>query len=523
MRAGLCWLLFVTIATAAEKPNIVVILADDLGTGDVRCLNPQGKIATPNLDRLAAAGMIFTDAHSASAVCTPTRYALLTGRYCWRSKLQSGVLGGLSPRLIESNRPTVASLLKEQGYRTGCVGKWHVGMDWELLPGKKVSDLNIEPREQVFNVDYTKPIKNGPNAVGFDYFYGIAASLDMVPYAYIENDRLTAKPTEDRSFLMRPETPKRSTRQGPTVPGFEAHDVLPTLTAKANAFLTECAAKPTTPFFLYVPLASPHTPIAPSKEWQGKSGLGSYADFVAQTDDAVGKLLATLEKLKLAENTLVIFTSDNGCSPEADYSDLLKKGHNPSGSYRGHKADIYEGGHRVPFIVRWPGVVKAGRTSTQLLCLSDLLRTCAEIAGAKVPDAAGEDSFSFVPVLKEKAGEGGRTSLVNHSINGSFAIRDGDWKLCLCPGSGGWSAPRPGRDDASKLPTMQLFNLKDDLGETKNLVAEEPKIVERLAKLLEQHVAEGRSTPGAKQSNAVAVDIWRAGKAAQQPPKKKQP
>jgi arylsulfatase A len=503
----------------ARRPNVVVILADDLGYGDVKCFNPDGKIATPNIDKLAAAGMRFTDAHSASAVCSPTRYGLLTGRYCWRTKLQSGVLGGLSPRLIEPGRATVASLLKSKGYATACVGKWHLGMDWALKPDKKVTELGIEPREQVFNVDYTRPIKNGPNSVGFDFYLGIAASLDMVPYTLIENDRLTADPTEDRQFRMRPGA-DRFTRKGPAVPGFEAAGVLPALTKTAVTFLDKCGTKRETPFFLYLPLNAPHTPIAPAEGFGGKSGLGDYADFVAQTDHAVGEVLAALDRNHLGKNTLVIFTSDNGCSPEADYPDLLKKGHNPSYVFRGTKADVYEGGHRVPFVARWPGVVKAGTASEQLVCLNDVFRTCAEVAGVTVLDAAGEDSYSLLPVLRGAKSEGLRQAIVNHSVNGSFAIREGDWKLCLCPGSGGWSAPRPGRDDASKLPPVQLFNLKDDVGEWTNLADKHPELVERLTKLLDKYVADGRSTPGAPQKNAVAVDVRKAGRVAMRPVKK---
>jgi arylsulfatase A-like enzyme len=502
------------------RPNVVVILADDLGYGDVKCLNPEGKIATPNLDRLAASGLKFTDAHSGSAVCTPTRYGLLTGRYCWRTKLQSGVLGGLSPRLIEPGRETIASLLRSAGYATACVGKWHLGMDWALKPGKTVSALGIEPRDQVFNVEYARPIRNGPNAVGFDYYFGISGSLDMVPYAFIENDRLNANPTEDRQFRMRPESAKRFTRKGPAAPGFEAADVLPALTRAAVRFLGERAAKPGKPFFLYLALTAPHTPIAPSKGWAGKSGLGAYADFVAQTDHAAGEVLAALDRHGLARNTLVIFASDNGCSPEADYPDLLKKGHNPSYLFRGAKADIYEGGHRVPFLVRWPGVVKPGGTSGQLVCLNDVFRTCADAAGAAVPDAAGEDSFSLLPVLRGEMSAGLRTAVVHHSVNGSFAIREGTWKLCLCPGSGGWSAPRPGRDDASKLPPVQLFNLTDDVGERANLHEKHPEVVRRLTRLLDRYVADGRSTKGPPRKNAVPVDVWKAGKGATRPPKK---
>lgn len=487
---------FASLANAA-KPNVVVILADDLGTGDVKCLNSKGKIPTPHLDRLAAAGMIFTDAHSPSAVCTPTRYGLLTGRYAWRTKLQSGVLGGLSPRLIEPGRETVASLLKSAGYHTGCVGKWHVGMDWERKPGKAVTELNIEPRAQVFNVEYTKPIKNGPNAVGFDYYFGISASLDMVPYAFIENDRVTADPTEDRSLAMRPDKPA-TTRPGPAAPGFTAEAVLPRCTEAAVAFLERRAKEKATPFFLYLPLTAPHTPIAPAKEWANKSGVGPYGDFVMQTDAAVGAVMAALETHGFAENTLVIFTSDNGCSPQADFPDLAKRGHNPSHVYRGHKADLFEGGHRVPFLARWPGTVKPGTTSDRLVCLTDVLRTVAGAAGIAVPETAGEDSASFLPTLKGEA-QPARSAVVHHSINGSFAVREGDWKLLLCGDSGGWSAPRPGATGNGTLPAVQLYNLKDDIGETENRHATEPATVARLTGVLEGIVAKGR--------NAVPVAI----------------
>lgn len=511
-----------SLASAADKPNIVFILADDLGYGDVRALNPASKIATPNFDRLAAAGLVFTDAHSSSAVCTPTRYGLLTGRYNWRSRLQNGVLGGLSPRLIEPNRLTVAALLKQHGYHTACVGKWHLGMDWVRKEGQTVAELSIESPQQVWNVDYSQPTTNGPTAVGFDQYFGISASLDMVPYAFIENDRVTRLPTENRAFPMMLGRDKGGfTRKGPAAPGFDAINVLPELTRYAGTFVRDRApaAKKGQPFFLYLPLASPHTPIVPATGWQGKSGLNPYADFVMQTDAAVGEVLAELERHGLTENTLVIVTSDNGCSPQAKYEELVPKGHNPSHVFRGHKADIYEGGHRVPFLVRWPARIKAGMKSDRLVCLTDFLATCADILGVQVPADAGEDSISFWPALLGK--EGGRQALVSHSINGSFAIRDGNWKLCLCPGSGGWSAPRPGRDDTSKLPPVQLFNLATDPGERQNVQDKHPEIVARLTQQLVKYVADGRSTPGTPQRNTVAVDVWKAGKQAQQPLKGK--
>jgi len=501
-------------ADATEKPrnpNIVFILADDLGYGDVACLNPQGKIATPAMDRLAKEGMTFTDAHSGSSVCTPTRYGVLTGRYSWRSRLQSSVLGGLSPRLIEPGRATVASLLKEAGYHSACIGKWHLGMDWDVLPEKSVTALGIESPAQVRNVDFAKPIQNGPTAVGFDEYFGISASLDMVPYAYIRNDRVETLPTLDKGFEWYLGRPAKLTRVGPTSPDFDAMDVLPRLGREAVKYIDRRAeaSKSGTPFFLYLPLASPHTPILPSPAWQNKSGISYYADFVMQTDAAVADVLASLDRHGLAENTVVIFTSDNGCSPSADYPELATKGHNPSYHFRGHKADIFEGGHRVPFFVRWPARVKAGTTTDQTVCLTDLMATAAEVAGIELPDAAGEDSVSLMPVLLGTATSPIREATVHHSINGSFAVRQGKWKLCLCPDSGGWSSPRPGKDDSTGLAAVQLYDLDADIGETKNVEAENPEVVAAMTKLLERYVAEGRSTPGAKQRNTVDPDIWK--------------
>jgi arylsulfatase A len=496
-------------AIAAEKPNIVYVLCDDLGYGDLQCLNKQGKIATPSFDRLAAAGMTFTDAHSGSAVCTPTRYGVLTGRYAWRTKLQRGVLGGLSPRLIEPERLTVATLLKQNGYHTAAIGKWHLGMDWVKLPGKDVAELNIETPQQVQNVDFRQPIPGGPTTVGFTEYFGISASLDMVPYTFLENDHVTILPTVEKQFPMMLGRSGGLTRKGPAAPQFEAHDVLPTLTQKAVDYIGRRSenAKKGEPFFLYLPLASPHTPIAPTAAWQGKSGLNPYADFVMQTDAALGQVLDALEKHGLAENTLVIVTSDNGCSPQAKFEELVPKGHNPSFVFRGHKADIYEGGHRIPFLVRWPGHIQPAVTTDQTICLTDLLATCAEILGVKLPDQAGEDSVSMLPALLGNAKRPLREAIVHHSINGSFAIRQSNWKLCFCPGSGGWSAPRPGQDDTMGMPAVQLFDLAADVGEQHNLQAEQPVVVQKLTSLLAKYVAEGRSTPGVPQKNAVAVDF----------------
>ncbi len=502
---------FAPILGSAASPNVIFILCDDLGTGDVRLLNPEGKIATPHLDRLGQQGMIFTDAHTPSSVCTPTRYGTLTGRYSWRSKLQSGVLGGLSPRLIEKDRLTVATLLKKVGYQTAAIGKWHLGMDWVVKPGQTVAELNIESREQAWSVDFTQPHRNGPLSVGFDHYFGIAASLDMVPYCFIQGDRVTAQPTEDRALAMVHGKADQTTRLGPAAPGFTGYEVLGTLIDQAIAWIQEKAAAAAAgqPFFLYLPLASPHTPILPNPAWRGKSGLNAYADFVMETDAEVGRLLQALEDRGLAHDTLIVFTSDNGCSPSANYPELLEKCHNPSGRYRGTKADLYEGGHRVPFLVRWPAKVRAGQTSTQLVCLTDFMATLAEITGTALPTDAAEDSFSFLPALLGEPAQGPqREALVSHSVGGYFAIREGPWKLCLAPGSGGWSQPRPGKEPKD-APAVQLFHLGDDLGETRNLQADHPEIVTRLIQKLEGLVARGRSTPGPDQKNAVPVDLWK--------------
>lgn len=537
-------LLTASLVQAADKPSFVFILCDDLGYGDVKANNPDGKIATPHMDSMAAKGMRFTDAHSSSAVCSPTRYGVMTGRYNWRTRLQSFVLGGLSPRLIEPGRMTVASMLKSQGYKTDAVGKWHLGMDWVKLPGKDVSELNIETPEQVNNVDYTKPIDNTATSVGFDTYFGISASLDMVPYCYIQNDRVTANPTETMKLVMNKGGPVSYTRDGPGAPGFKGEDVLPTLTRRAVEVIGKHAAAKES-FFLYLPLNSPHTPILPSKEWQGRSGINLYADFVMQTDDAIGQILKALEAGGVADNTVVVVTSDNGCSPSADYPTLLKAGHNPSHVFRGTKADIFDGGHRVPFLVQWPAVVKGGSVCDQTIGLFDFMATAADITGFKLPDNAAEDSVSFLSALKGATDKPLREAIVHHSINGSFSIRQGSWKLELCPDSGGWSDPRPlnpnakananakakakggngkakakakegqvqvAKTPAAPLPPVQLYDLSKDINEQNNVQADHPEIVERLSKLLEKYVADGRSTPGAPQKNTVDPDIWKYSK-----------
>ncbi len=481
-----------TKGSSRRKPNIVYILADDLGYGDVSSLNENGKIKTENIDSIAEGGMVFTDAHSGSAVCTPTRYGVVTGRYAWRTHLKRGVLGGWSKPLIKPDRMTVASMLKTNGYNTGCVGKWHLGWEWVLTnKDAKTEDWQMDAN----NVDFSKPITNGPTTRGFDYYFGIAGSLDMSPYVYVENDMSTAVP--DR--IIDESNDKYYWRKGAISPDFEHIDVLPTITKRAVDFIERQSAGK--PFFLYFPLTAPHKPIMPGKEFQGKSGLNEWGDFVLQVDWTVGQILKALKRKGLEEDTLIIFTSDNGATPDADFEQLEKWGHDPSYVFRGHKADIFEGGHRIPFVAKWPGQIKPGSTCDETICLADLIATAADIVDYKLPDNAGEDSVSILPALLGKNKTPLREATVHHSAHGYFSIRKGKWKLLLSPGSGGWSYPREDRPEIKDFPPVQLYDLEKDIEEKSNLQDKYPEKVKELTALLQSYVDAGRSTPGKKQQN----------------------
>lgn len=469
-------LLFLLPALRVEesRPNVLLILADDLGYGDVQCLNPErGRIPTPHLDRLAAEGRIFTDAHSGSSVCTPTRYGLLTGRYAWRTRLQSGVLdGGNDEPLIAEDRLTLGSFFQSHGYHTACLGKWHLGFQSEAAPGGKKAGKGFGKA----GLPPGATISGGPETRGFDRFEGCSNARTMG--SWIEGDRVAAS--------------------------VEPIDVLPRLAERAVAHL-EARAKAGGPFFLYLPLTSPHTPILPTAEWQGKSGLGDYGDFVMMTDAVVGEVLDALKRNGLSESTLVIFSSDNGCSPQAGTKELEAQGHYASERYRGYKSDIWDGGHRVPFLARWPGRIPAGSQSDRLLCLTDVFATCAELLGETLPDDAAEDSFSFLPSLLGKADPAPRPPVVHHSIQGRFAIRDEHWKLSFCAGSGGWSKPGDKEAEKAGLPRWQLHDLAADPGEKRNLLDEKPEVAQRLAELLRGQIDLGRSTPGSEAKNDVKV------------------
>lgn len=468
-----------------KQPNIIFILADDMGYGDVSYFDNNSKLKTENLDRMAQEGVVFTDAHSSSSVSTPTRYGILTGRYNWRSTLKNNVLYGYDKALIPADRETMASMLRKNGYTTAGIGKWHLGWDWDNIDAGKDK------------VDFSKPVQNGPTTRGFDYFYGFCGSLDMAPYVYIENDMPTSLP--DRETVN--EGKYSWWRKGPTGADFVHEEVLPNLVDRACNYIKE-KAKADQPYFLYLPLPAPHTPILPTEELRGKSGIGEYGDFVLMVDAMVGKVLQAVKESGEDGNTIVVFTTDNGCSPAAGIKEMEAQGHRPNSIYRGHKADLFDGGHRIPCILRWPEGTKPHEVR-QTVCLTDFYATFAAINGYKLMDSEGEDSYNLLPaIVSETEIDPIREATVHHSIDGQFTIRQGDWKLLLSASSGGWSAPTPTDTLAlDSLPPIQLYNMKDDPSETTNVEAEHPEIVSRLRALMAKYVREGRSTPGAPQKN----------------------
>jgi len=451
-------------------PNIVFILADDMGYGDIQAYNPKSTIPTPHLNRLAAEGMRFTDAHSGSAVCTPTRYGLVTGRYCWRSRLKKGVLFPPNDKpLIDPGRLTVAGMLKRRGYYTACIGKWHLGMEWG--------------RGNQGNVDFSKSIKYGPTDVGFDEFFGIAGSLDMVPYVFYRNHEPTQGATETQPGLKFP----RFIRKGPKAKDFDPGKVLDELTKQAISYI-EKRSKAKNPFLLYLALTAPHKPVWPTERFKGKADIGPYGDFVAQVDDSVGRVLQALNTTQVADNTLVIYSSDNGSymyrlpedtpdhTQDAGVQGFHIKNHEANAQWRGTKADIWEAGHHIPFIVRWPGKVQPGTRCDQTICLTDFMATCAEITGFELPDNAAEDSFSLAPILRGKVRSIPRAPVIHHSGSGMFSLRDGKWKMVFGNGSGGREKPA---GKAFEKPYF-LFDLENDPSETTNLIDKHPEVAKRL-------------------------------------------
>jgi arylsulfatase A-like enzyme len=461
-----------SLAAAQRLPNIVYVLADDLGWGDLDCYNHDSAVPTPNANRFATEGVRFTDMHSPSSVCTPTRYGILTGRYCWRTRLKQGVLQGYSPSLIEPGRLTVPSMLKQLGYYTAGVGKWHLGLG---------------DRDKV---DYTQPLRPGPIDHGFDYYFGIPSSLDFEPYLFFENDRVIEQPTSSTAGSTQP----RGVfwRAGAIAPHFRFDEVLPTLTSKVVSIIRERSHKARQPFFLYFALSAPHTPWVPVQRFLGRSKAGLYGDFVAQVDDTLGQVLRALDERGLSRDTLVIFTSDNGAhwTPE----DKARWPHLANANWRGMKADIWDAGHRIPFLARWPGKIKPNTVSDELGCLTDLMATAAGVTRFKLPRAAGEDSYDLYPALIGQARPPIREAVVHHSNQGMFSIRVRNWKLELGLGSGGFSSPAH-LDPASGGPEGQLYDLSQDPTESDNVYLQHPDVVRRLTALLERYQQQGYSRP----------------------------
>jgi len=478
-----------------HSPNIVLILADDMGYGDIQAYNPESHIPTPNLNSLAEEGIKFTDAHTNSAVCTPTRYGLLTGRYAWRTRLKKHVLSGYSAHLIDPNRATIASILKSRGYNTAVVGKWHLGLDYPWKSGvspEGVNDLNYCAEDEI---DYEKPVKNGPNELGFDYSFLVPGSLDMSPYVYLENGMATAIPDSISPKVSFP----AYTRRGEIAPDFTHESTLDKLTEKAVKFIHDQANKEA-PFMLYFPLTGPHKPALTARRFVGKSGYGPYGDLVMQVDWTVGQVLEALKDNQIEDNTLVIYTSDNGsymfrideAGPDHVDDEKVQGYHENRRQsnyiWRGTKADIYDGGHRVPFIVRWPQTISGGVSNSSTICLTDILATITEIQGLEQAGDVGPDSFSFYSLLLGDA-DFQRPPIIHHSVNGTFSIRHGKWKMIFSDGSGGRQQPigKPFNEP------YQLYNLEKDPSESINVLNENTEVAEILTGYLQQIQDKGTS------------------------------
>lgn len=473
MRTSLVLLLIALGAPAlgaadTARPNIVFLLADDMGYGDPRSYNAASKIPTPHMDRLAAEGQRFTDAHTPAAVCTPTRYGALTGRYCWRTRLTKIVLWSeYEDPLIEPSRETVARVLQRAGYRTGAIGKWHLGLNFAKPGGGFVRGKtdHMKGAGGTREVDFSRLVEGGPSALGFDRSFLLPGGINLEPHFWIENDRIVGSPSVWRKegAPTKPGTSGLEVHEGWMTPGWSDEAVGPTLTAQAEAFMAESAAV-RQPFFLYFASQAPHRNCTPPEFARGKSQAGVRGDMVYEFDWTVGRVLAKLDELGIADNTIVIVTSDNGAVPKSDEGEDF--GHKSNGDLRGSKGGLYEGGHRVPFIVRWPGHAPAGKTNASLVVLTDLLATFADLVGARLPTGAGPDSFSVLPALRGAAMDStARPAVVLHSGAGHFAIRRGPWKL-ICDG---------------QMKPAQLFNLDLDPQEKSDALAREP---ERAARLL---------------------------------------
>lgn len=451
--------------------NIVVILADDMGFASLHAEHPNSGLPTPNLDRLHAQSMSFTDAHSGSAVCSPTRYGLLTGRYAWRTRMKSGIVDKWGPPLIDEDRVTLADVAHAAGLHTACIGKWHLGWHWPTSDG----GTTTKPED----VDFSKPIDGGPLEAGFDHYFGDDVP-NWPPYTWFEDDRILIEPT-----VTMPAGVSDGVRGGPSAPNWALDAVMPELTRRCVNYIRD-RAQADEPFLLYYSMVAPHTPIEPSDSFDGISGVSPYADFLLETDWSVGQVLRALDQYGVADDTLVIFTADNGTSPKCNFDTLEAGGVDLRAHWRGMKADVFEGGHRVPFLVRWPGVVQQGSSSDEPIVLTDIMATVAAALNVELEKDAAEDSVSLMPRFQQQiAAARLHDAIVNHSSQGRFAVRDGTWKLCCCASSGGWTQPTSEKKAlAEGLPAMQLYDLSVDPGELNNVAKSHPQQVARMLTLL---------------------------------------
>lgn len=487
----ICFALLWDSLLAAESPNIVILYADDMGYGDLAIQNPNSKIPTPHLDRLASQGMRFTDAHSSSGVCTPSRYALLTGRFHWRKF--HGIVNSFDGPVIDENELTLAELLKAKGYRTACIGKWHLGWNWSeiRIKSQKQNPKNDRAGFAPEEFDWTKSISGGPLSHGFDYYFGDDVP-NFPPYAWFENDRLITIPTEPLTISVKTKEGNWEARPGPMTKDWNFEAVVPRLKDRTVEWIAEQKGKPD-PFFLYVPFNSPHAPIVPGDEFTGKSKAGGFGDFVFQTDDHIGQILKALDDNGFTQNTLVIFTADNGAEQYA-YDRIRNFGHHSSGPLRGVKRDLYEGGHRVPFIVKWPERVKAGDVCDGLISQVDIMATIASATGTQLPDDSAHDSHDMLPMWQNNS-ESPRHSIVHNTAPKAFAIRHKQWVLIAAKSGAHSNVPSWFNDKFSykddDLPG-ELYDLNSDLAQKHNLYAQMPEKVKELTTVLETIRAKGQ-------------------------------
>jgi len=503
-----------------QQINIVLILADDLGYGDIKCFNSKSRIPTPNIDALASRSVCFTDAHANAAQCSPTRYGLLTGRYSWRTRLQNGVLKHFDRPLVEKDRMTIASMLKTNGYSTACIGKWHLGLGWQVKEGQQI-DPNSWDAKQLSKIDFSEPLTDSPLDHGFDYYFGLNASNNMLPYCFIENNRVVLPPTKPKEAVFDAEDASL------VADDYQSEKIDQVLWHKAKGWLNQHFEKrPERPFFLYYPTSAIHRPCLAIDNYREKSMAGLRGDKVVELDSIIGGLWQEIIRHHCEKNTIIIFTSDNGAEP-GDLENALKNyskhdwggpykpsqllartgegifesrfltyGQNACGPFSGYKSTIYEGGHRVPFIVYWPGTLKAGTTCDEIICMTDVMATITEIIGLAIPSSAGEDSLSFLRALQGRPiDKSKREAIILDSWYGVKAVRQDKWKLILGNNSGGWYLKNP------KETAGQLYNVKEDPAETKNVYEEHPDVVKKLTALYEKYKMDGRSVPTRKTGN----------------------